>query len=203
MGITPENWAEIAKAESRQELYSYGETILKRRSKRNFVRKGMDANHLMALADAICSRDRERSKSSMRDHSTICSGFLCGNINGIEAGIYLIDPEEGTFGNVRKGFFLEEMAAVCLNQAWLANAAVHFLFLADLKVLENNWGARGYRYGMAQAGRMGERLYLTATAMGLGCCGIGAFYDEDAAEIIGLNAESRLLYLVGIGPVKS
>jgi SagB-type dehydrogenase family enzyme len=203
MGITPENWTEITKTESPHEQHSYGETILKRRSKRNFVRKGMDVDRLMALADGICSRVQERSKYSTRDHSTICSGFLCENINGMAAGIYLINPETRCFGTVREGFFIEEMATVCLNQAWLANAAVHFLFFADLKVLENNWGARGYRYAMAQAGRMGERLYLTATAMGLGCCGIGAFYDGDAAKLIGLNAETRLLYLVGIGPVKS
>ena len=49
---------------------------------------------------------------------------------------------------------------------------------------------------------MGERLYIAATAMGLGCCGIGALYDEEAAEQTGLNKDSRLLYLVGVGPVK-
>lgn len=55
---------------------------------------------------------------------------------------------------------------------------------------------------MMLAGRMGERLYLTATAMGLGCCGIGAFYDVEVTELLGLSDVSRLLYLVAVGPVK-
>jgi nitroreductase len=101
------------------------------------------------------------------------------------------------------GLFPERMAHVCLDQAWLASAAVHFLFMTNLKVLDQLWGPRGYRYAMMTAGRMGERLYLTTTAMGLGCCGIGAFYDMEAADLLVLNKESRLLYLVAVGPAKS
>jgi len=56
---------------------------------------------------------------------------------------------------------------------------------------------------MMTAGRMGERLYLSATAMGFGCCGIGALYDEEAAQLLGLQGASRLLYLVAVGAVKA
>ena len=69
--------------------------------------------------------------------------------------------------------------------------------------MEERWGPRGYRYALLTAGRLGERLYLTATALGLGCCGIGAFYDQEAADLLGLNPDSKMLYLVAVGPVKS
>ena len=49
---------------------------------------------------------------------------------------------------------------------------------------------------------MGQRLYVAATAMGLGCCGIGALYDGEAAALLGLNEASVLLYLVAVGAVK-
>jgi nitroreductase len=52
---------------------------------------------------------------------------------------------------------------------------------------------------MLNAGRLGQGLYLAATAMGLGCCGVGAFYDGEAAELLGLGAEGSLLYLVALG----
>jgi nitroreductase len=55
---------------------------------------------------------------------------------------------------------------------------------------------------MMSAGRLGQRLYLAATALGLGCCGIGAFCDWEAADLLGLNRSSRLLYLVAVGKVK-
>jgi nitroreductase len=95
-----------------------------------------------------------------------------------------------------------KMAQICLDQAWLANAGVHFLFMTDLKALDQARGVRGYRHAMMTAGRLGERLYLVATAMGLGCCGIGAFYDMEVAEFLGLGETSRMLYLVAAGPVK-
>ncbi len=55
---------------------------------------------------------------------------------------------------------------------------------------------------MMMAGGMGERLYLTASALGLGCCGIGAFYDREASGLLDLNNKSRVLYVVAVGPVK-
>jgi nitroreductase len=76
---------------------------------------------------------------------------------------------------VAQGGFTEKMARICLDQRWLANAGIHFLFMTNLHVLDRTWGARGYRYAMSTAGRIGQRLYVAATAMGLGCCGIGAF----------------------------
>ena len=94
------------------------------------------------------------------------------------------------------------MAHICLDQAWLANAAAHFLFMTNTKVLDDTWGPRGYRYAMMEAGRLGEGLYLASTAMDLGCCGIGAFYDREAADLLGLNDDSALLYLVAVGPYK-
>ena len=38
--------------------------------------------------------------------------------------------------------------------------------------------------------------------MQLGCCGIGAFYDDEVSELLGLNEQSRLLYTVAVGPIK-
>jgi nitroreductase len=106
-------------------------------------------------------------------------------------------------GLVRGGFYTEKMADVCLNQGWLASAAVHFLFLADLRSMDAAHGPRGYRYLMLAAGRLGQRVYVVSTAMGLGCCGVGAFYDKEASEVLGLNEGSRLLYLVAVGFVKN
>jgi nitroreductase len=94
------------------------------------------------------------------------------------------------------------MARICLDQRWLANAGIHFIFLTNLEVVECTWGARGYRYAMLTAGRTGQRLYVAATAMGLGYCGIGALYDGEAAALLGLNEASVLLYLVAVGAVK-
>ncbi len=49
--------------------------------------------------------------------------------------------------------------------------------------------ARGYRHAFLEAGMAGERLYLQAGALGLGVCAIGAFYDDEAAALIGVDPQ--------------
>jgi nitroreductase len=95
------------------------------------------------------------------------------------------------------------MTRICLDQGWLANAACHFFFVSDLEALDTVCGPRGYRYAMLTAGRLGHRVYLGATALDLACCGIGAFYDSEAADLLGLSGGRRMLYLLGAGPSKS
>jgi hypothetical protein len=34
----------------------------------------------------------------------------------------------------------------------------------------------------------------------MGACGVGAFFDLEAAEVLGLGQGSRVLYLVAAGP---
>ena len=113
-----------------------------------------------------------------------------------------LDTTQRAWGKVRDGLFTDQMARICLDQMWMAHAAVHFVFLSNLEAVDAIWGPRGYRYAMLMAGRLGERLYLMAEAMGLGCCGIGAFYDDEAAQLLGLNEQTRLVYLVAAGPLK-
>jgi len=47
--------------------------------------------------------------------------------------------------------------------------------------------ARGYRHAFLEAGLVGERVYLEAAARGLGACAVGAFYDDEAAGLVGVD----------------
>jgi SagB-type dehydrogenase family enzyme len=130
-------------------------------------------------------------------------GIIIANVVGLEPGIYFANDSTHSLQRTAQGLFTQSMAHICLDQLWMANAAVHFLFIGDLYDVGPLWGPRAYRYLMINAGLLGERLYLAATAMGLGCCGIGAFYDNEAAQLLDLEDGARLLYLITLGPVKS
>jgi len=196
LGITPSDWTPLPSLDSWPETTPYPDAVFTRRSRRNFVSRLLPNSQFLSLLDGLCQNLSEL------DHTRICTGFLAGNVEGLDPGIYLLDKANRSMGKTAEGSFVDRMTRVCLGQEWLANAALHFLFMANLESLENAWGTRGYRHAMLTAGRSGERLYLMATALGLGCCGIGAFYDGEAMELIGLNDSSRLLYLVAVGPIK-
>lgn len=196
LGVRPKEWKAIEAPSVRNETADYPDCVFMRRSRRNFVKRLIREEAMVEFLRGVSASDLNPYEGS------VSIGFLTSQVEGVEPGFYLLDRERQASGMIAAGSHMESMAPVCLDQAWLANAGVHFLFLADLKVLERTWGPRGYRYAMMTAGRLGERLYVAATARGMGCCGIGAFYDGEARELLGLNESSRLLYLVAVGVVK-
>ena len=203
LGVVSETWTEAPLPSVWPEVMNFSEALFHRRSRRNFVKEPLSKDHVGALVDSICAEDLAASPGGAEYHRSLAIGVLAGDVEGLEPGFYLLDTTKASLGLVTSGDFIENMAHICLDQQWLGNAATHFLFLANLDLMDRTWGARGYRYAMLTAGRMGQRLYMAATAMGMGCCGIGALYDGEAAERLGLNEASRLLYLVAVGPIKS
>jgi SagB-type dehydrogenase family enzyme len=197
LGAVPERWRRLEVQPVPPESLDYPDAVFRRRSKRNFVNGSVPKNKMGFLLQALCAKDAGDLQSR-----SVAAGLLVNQVENLAEGFYLLDPAHDGIGLVAEGPYTDKMTRICLDQMWLANAAVHFLFLANLDVLDRTWGARGYRYAMLRAGRLGQRLYVASTAVGLGCCGIGALYDEEAASLLGLNEASRLLYLVAVGTVK-
>jgi SagB-type dehydrogenase family enzyme len=202
LGPIPAEERKISRSRKWPEVMNYAEAVLKRRSMRNFVRDELASDCMAALLTSLCSDLGAQGHSKPTGSDVVSVGLLAGNVEGIEAGFYLLDRQNESISPVCRGDMVDRMAHVCLDQSWLANCAVHFLFLTNFALVEQSRGLRGYRHAMLSAGRLGQRIYVAATSMRLGCCGIGAFYDNEAAELLGLNGQSRLLYLVAVGPVK-
>ncbi|MBW2355640.1 MAG: SagB/ThcOx family dehydrogenase [Deltaproteobacteria bacterium] len=198
LGLRPaDGFAPLPGAPEASAALSYAEAVLQRRSRRNFVPRPMALDQLAYLLDLLCrAAEKDRFASA-----AVGIGFLASQVDGLAPGFYLLDMVGGKMGRVWSGQMTAAMASVCLDQAWLKNAAVHFVFLSRLSLLGDQWGARGYRYAMLSAGRLGHAVYLGATAMGLGACGIGAFYDGEAQRLLRLDQDAAMLYLVAAGRI--
>lgn len=202
LGPKPASWSPLPAPPLSTLKAPLEQAVFSRRSRRNYVTAPLERESWQALWGTLVLFAGEQP-AGRPPHQILAIGCLADRVAGVSPGFYLLDWPTGSLGLAAPGSLTQSMAGICLDQAWLAQAAVHFCFLTNLEVLDERQGARGYRYAMLQAGRLGERLYLTATALGLGCCGIGALYDQEAAGLLGLNEASRLLYLVAVGPVKS
>jgi SagB-type dehydrogenase family enzyme len=203
IGPEPKDWSPLPGFSLPVETMNLDRAVFTRRSRRNYITTPMSGESWLALWRSLLFLEEMEPDEGRKPHHHLAVGCLAGRVEGIQPGFYLLDWMSKSIGLADAGSFIRPMTAICLDQDWLGQAAVHFLFMAHLGQLDEQWGARGYRYALLDAGRLGERLYLAATALGLGCCGIGALYDQEAADLLGLNAESRLLYLVAVGPVKS
>ena len=175
---------------------------MSRRSRRNFISEALSGDAFFELLSFLSLSFGIGHPLPCPAGSDISTGLLVQSVENIPSGFYLCDFSNNRWTQVRPGRLNCDMAAACLDQKWLKNAALQFCFLANLDQLDRNWGARGYRYAMLEAGRLGQRIYVAAAALGLGCCGIGALYDNEARTLLGINKNSALLYLVAAGPVK-
>lgn len=197
----PDEWFQIAQGLGQlDQNLDFASVVQNRRSKRHFSPSPIPSGAFMHLLSIVGSNPHfERNPEVYSIFTAV--GFLVGRIEGFDPGYYRISNDGQAYGLLKSGEFLNQMAGVCLDQSWLANAGVHFLFIANLKALDDYYGARGYRYVMMNAGRLGQRLYLGSTALNLGCCGIGALYDHEARELLCLSDDAYLLYLVAVGTI--
>ena len=197
----PQQWLPVRQQDVKSLRADYVDVVQGRRSRRNFVREPIPVMSFMRLL-SLMGTTPSSDISTKPCLTPVTTGFLVGHVEGFDPGFYQLADLERTFGLLKPGSFIEEMAGICLDQLWLAKAGALFLFMANLKALDDSCGARGYRYAMMETGILGQRLYLGSTALGLGCCGIGAFYDNEARDLLSLNDDSYLLYLVAVGKVK-
>ena len=201
LGVIPQKWEDLIPCEFEEET-PYPQAVFYRRSKRNYIDQTLPHQKFLRLLNLISGAACQDFPPKHRYSATLAIGLLTGNIEKTAPGFYLLDAINRKMGCVSTGHLMHKMASVCLDQEWLRSCSVHFLLMTNLTEIDQAYGPRGYRYAMLTAGRIGQSIYLGATALGLGCCGIGALYDGEARELLGLNQESALLYLVAAGPVK-
>jgi len=204
--MKPEGWTDVngmgaGESDKDKEEDDYTRSVLNRRSRRNFINKAIGENAFRKLLTLLMLTKNRRFKG-IDYMSDLNTGFVSYNTDAYTPGFYLLDPRSKRAGLAARNLPAKKMTEACLDQQWLEYAGVHFVFTANLEGIDKTRGPRGYRYAMINAGRLGQIIYLGATALGLGCCGIGAIYDSEAREILGLNSKSSLLYLVAAGHVK-
>ncbi len=125
---------------------------------------------------------------------------VVNRVEGLEAGLYRYDVEGRRLGRLRTGDLSAAIAAACLDQEMAAEAAVVFAWVAAPARAKGRYRERAYRYVYLDAGHIGQNLHLAATALGLGCCAIGAFFDDEVNALLGVDGlEATAVYLSVVG----
>lgn len=87
-----------------------------------------------------------------------------------------------------------------INQPMVGDAAVVFLWAADIYRMTWRYGERGYRYIFIDAGHACQNLYLGAEAVGCGVCAMAAFDDDALNKILRLDGEQGFaVYAAAVG----
>lgn len=94
----------------------------------------------------------------------------------------------------------QALATAAYGQRWLEEAAAVFVVCADVKRAEDSYNERGRSlYCIQDTSAAIENILLAATALGLGACWMGAFYEEEIAKVINAPEGIRPVALIPVG----
>jgi SagB-type dehydrogenase family enzyme len=120
-------------------------------------------------------------------------------VEGLLPGAYIFHRSRGLLECLKRGNFRADAGYLGLEQQLPADAAVDIFFLADLRLIIERFGNRGYRAVQLEAGILGGKLYLAAYAQRLGATGL-TFFDDDVTRFFSPHAEGKsAIFLVALG----
>jgi len=121
-------------------------------------------------------------------------------VEGLSQGIYHFNPVKHTLECILEGNFKQTLVNGCLGQHFVSTGAIIIFISSVFRRNMAKYGHRGLRYILLDAGHLAQNMILGAEALGLGSCPVGAFFDDELNQLIGLDGyEESVLYLLVIG----
>lgn len=175
-------------------------TILRRRSARMFTGQPASFHQLRRVLEYAYERDEDsKGKRSPLTAGLIESWVVVHDAQGIDAGIYALNEDDGLLNQVEAGEFRHSLHFLCLHQELALMASAIVIHTCDLRAAVDRFGNRAYRYLHLDAGYLGQRMALAALHEGLGTSGIGGFFDEHVNDLLALGEQHVCLYITCIG----
>ena len=180
--------------------------ISRRRSVRHYVHEPLEPAELGQILWATSGITHAspgydfRSAPSAGALYPIETYVVANRVKGIDAGVYHYDPREHRLALLAPGEYGEPLAGAALGQRMCASAGAVVAWTAVAGRSEWKYGDRAHRYVYMDAGHLGAQFYLAAEALGLGACTIGAFYDDEVNEVLGVDGlEETVVYMGALG----
>ena len=121
-------------------------------------------------------------------------------VEEVPKGIYHFNVADFALDCLKAGDFRQAFTAASLGQPMVQRAAVVIVWTAMMLRCMTKYRDRAMRYIPMDLGHVCQNVQLAAVALGFGSCPIGAFYDDDFNELLGVDGEAEtVLYLITVG----
>ena len=191
---------------------SLTDLLLARKSNRVYTQEPISLLQLSYLLWATQGIKDIRGKAYATIRTVPCGGarhefetyLIVRHVEGLEPGAYHYLPMGHKLEFLYPVADLEATVSDSLSeQHWAAKASVIFYWSMVPYRAEWRYGIYAHRIALVDLGHIGENLYLAATALGLGTCGIGAFQHELSCRLFGLNEqEEYIVYAAPVGTIR-
>jgi SagB-type dehydrogenase family enzyme len=123
-------------------------------------------------------------------------------VTSVEPGVWHLNIPDFALELLSPGDCRRSLVDACLSQQFMGTAAVAFIWTGILNRAMVKYRERAIRYLFLDAGHICQNLMLAATALGLGCCPVGAFFDDEVEQLTQVDGQEEVaLYLAAVGAV--
>ncbi len=185
---------------------NFWKTLLRRRSIRRYTKEPLTLSELSLLCFATQGITGEVGRYLLRTAPSagalypIETYLVINRMADVAAGIYHLEVQEFVLEQLAEGFFGKDLTEASLSQYQCERAAVVFVWSAIPRRTMSKYGSRGMRYVFMDVAHICQNLLLAAAALGLGACPIGAFFDDEVNQLLGLDGEEEtVIYLASVG----
>ncbi len=126
------------------------------------------------------------------------------NVDGLRPGAYHYLPQEHALEFLRDiPDYARTVSDALSGQIWGTKGNVVFFWAMDAYRAEWRYGIYAHRVALIDAGHIAQNLYLAATGLGLGTCGIAALSHESCRELFELDGENEFaVYAAPVGTIR-
>jgi len=181
---------------------SVEEALLKRRSVREYADAPLtleEVSQLLWAAQGITAEWGGRTAPSAGALYPLEVYLVVGNVENIAPGVYKYRPSRHEIVQVRDEDIRSELAKAALGQVWIKEGAIDIVIAAVYERTTKKYGDRGVKYVHMEAGHAAQNIYLQAAVLDLGMVTVGAFYDDQVKDIIGMPEDESPLYVIPVG----
>ncbi len=180
--------------------------LARRRSERNYTSDPLgldDFVRLLWAAQGVTARAGShllRTAPSAGALYPFETYLYVDRVEEIPQGLYHFNVADFVLERLKDGNYNRDITAASLGQPVVRRAAVVFIWTAMMLRCMVKYRDRAVRYIPMDLGHVCQNVQLAATAMGLGSCPIGALFDDDINELLGVDGEEEtVLYLITVG----
>lgn len=190
---------------------SFGEVIVGRRSDRSFASDQLSLSQVSAILQwsygitgevGVPGGGVQRFRAAPSAGALYPAEIYLGvrAVQGLEEGIYHYEVPVASLALLSRGDPTDRLYEVCCRQEYARQAAIVVLLSGVVERTKRKYGDRGYRYVLLDIGHLGENLYLACTALGLAIVTTCGFYDDEAADLLGIDGcDEAVFYVAFIG----
>ena len=180
-----------------------------RRSRRNFLPEALSLNELNLLLWASQGITADMGAYQLRTAPSsgalypVETYLVVNRVEGLQPGIYHLSVEDWTLEGIRIGEYAEQGWRALRGQTMTRNAPVNIIWTAVMERCRAKYFERAYRYVWWDSAMVAENFHLAATALGLGSCMMGSWYDDQVHELLQIDGEEHFSVLTAsVGKVK-